>query len=198
MLKQVAAALMSSALFALPAHAAVKPQIQWDKQYDFSQVKTFKWQPPAAASLAEVDPFMHKFIEDAIEKELVAAGLTKTEGMPDVYVTYHGSIETEVELRSSSFGYSIGGYGGTGWGAVGYSMGPTSTNTREVRTQKGTLIVDIYDPTQQQLVWRGTAPGILISDDKAKTQKDVQSAITAMAKQNRKLRAKEANAREKS
>ena len=65
MLKQVAAALLSSALLALPAHAAVKPQIQWDKQYDFSNVKTFKWQPPAAASRAETEPFMHQFIQDA-------------------------------------------------------------------------------------------------------------------------------------
>jgi hypothetical protein len=195
MLKHFAAALMSSVLLALPANAAVKPQIQWDKQYDFSHVKTFKWQPPAAASLAEIDPFMHKFIEDAIEKELTAAGLTKTDAIPDVYVTYHGSIETEVQMRSTSFGYSVGGYGGTGWGMYGYSMGPTSTSTRAVETQKGTLIVDIWDPTQEQLVWRGAAPGILISDDKAKTQQEVQRAITAMAKQNRKLRAKEASAK---
>ena len=103
MLKQVAAALLSSALLALPAHAAVKPQIQWDKQYDFSNVKTFKWQPPAAASLAETDPFMHQFIQDAIEKELVAAGLTKTEGPPGVYDTYHGTNDTELEMRTSSY-----------------------------------------------------------------------------------------------
>ena len=45
----------------------------------------------------------------------------------------------------------------------------------------------------EKVVWRGTASGILISDDQAKTEKAVGNAIQDMAKQNRKLRAKEAN-----
>ena len=73
MSKYFAAALLS-ALIALPVYAA-KPQIQWNKAYDFSMVKTFKWQPPASPSLAETNPFMHKYIEDAIEAELTKVGL---------------------------------------------------------------------------------------------------------------------------
>lgn len=184
--------LALAALVASPVYAQ-KPQIQWDKDFDFTKVKTFKWQQPASPSLADTNPFMHKFIESEIEKELQNVGLMETTGDPDVYVTYHGSVDTEVQLRSTSFGYSVGSYGMGGWGAYGYSMGPTHTTTREVQTKKGTLIVDIVDPKEKQLVWRGTAAGILISDDQAKTEKAVGKAIQDMAKQNRKLRAKEAN-----
>jgi hypothetical protein len=184
--------LALAVLAASPVYAQ-KPQIQWDKEFDFSKVKTFKWQPPSSPSLADSNPFMHKFIESAIETELQKAGLTETTGDPDVYVTYHGSVETEVQLRSTSFGYSVGSYGMGGWGMYGYSMGPQHTTTREVQTKKGTLVVDIVDPKEKQLVWRGTASGILISDDQAKTEKAVGNAIQDMAKQNRKLRAKEAN-----
>jgi hypothetical protein len=80
------------------------------------------------------------------------------------------------------------------WGGVsGVSAGPTHTTTREVQTKKGTLIVDIVDAKEKQLVWRGTSSGILISDSQEKTEKAVGKAIQEMAKQNRKLRAKEAN-----
>jgi hypothetical protein len=179
-------------LVASPVHAQ-KPQIQWDKDFDFSQVKTFKWQQPSSPSLADSNPLMHRFIESAIEMELQKAGLTEATGDSDVYVTYHGSVDTEVQLRSTSFGYGVGSYGMGGWGMSGYSVGQQHTTTREVQTKKGTLVVDIVDAKEKQLVWRGTASGILISDDQEKTQKAVGKAIQDMAKQNRKLRAKEAN-----
>jgi hypothetical protein len=79
------------------------------------------------------------------------------------------------------------------WGMSGVSAGPTHTTTREVHTKKGTLVVDIVDAKEKQLVWRGTASGILISDSQEKTEKAVGKSIQEMAKQNRKLRAKEAN-----
>jgi hypothetical protein len=187
------AAVLALGVFVMsPAHAQ-KPQIQWDKDYDFAKVKTFMWRQPSAPSLADSNPFMHKFIESSIEMELQNAGLTETTDEPDVYVTYHGSVDTEVELRSSSVGFSVGTYGMGAWGMSGVAAGPTHTTTREVHTKKGTLVVDIVDAKEKQLVWRGTASGILISDSQEKTEKAVGKAIQEMAKQNRKLRAKEAN-----
>jgi len=182
-------ALALGTLLAAPVYAQ-KPQIQWDKAYDFSKVKTFKWQPPSSPSLAESDPIMHRFIESAIEKELANVGFTETTGDPDIYVTYHGSTETEVQLRSTSFGYGVGSYGMGGWGMSGYGLGTSHTTTREVKTKKGSLVVDIVDSKEKQLVWRGTVDGILISDDQEKTENALSKAIEAMAKQNRKLRAK--------
>jgi len=190
---RLAALIALGALASSPAYAQ-KPQIQWDKNYDFSNVKTFQWQQPSAPSLADENPFMHKFIEESIETELQNVGFVKTEENPDVYVTYHGSVNTEVSYRSSSFGFSVGSYGMGPWGGMsGVSAGPTHTTTQEVQTKKGTLVVDIVDAKEKQLVWRGTASGILISDSQEKTEKAVGKAIQEMAKQNRKLRAKEAN-----
>ena len=182
-----------AALMTLPAHAQ-KPQIQWDKNYDFSKVSTFQWQPPSAPSLEDENPFMHKFIESSIETELKNVGFVETTENPDVYVTYHASVNTEISYRSSSFGFSVGSYGMGPWGGMsGVSAGPTSTTTREVQTKKGTLVVDIVDAKEKELVWRGTASGILISDSQEKTEKAVGNAIKDMAKQGRKLQAKEAN-----
>ena len=188
------------ALIAAPAAYAAKPNIQWNKDYDFSHVKTYAWQDPTAPSLAQSNPFMHKFIQDEIEKRLTAAGLTKaTAGAaPDLWVTYHGSVQNNVELHSDSFGYGFGGYGTPGWGMYGYGMaGPVSTTTRVVEYKEGTLIVDIVDPAKKELVWRGSSTPILISDSNEKTQKNISKALDQMVKQNTKLRADEKKQKEK-
>ena len=183
--------VLLAALIAAPAAFAAKPNIQWNKDYDFKRVKTYAWQDPQSPSLAQSDPFMHKFIQDEIEKRLTASGLAKAAAgaMPDVWVTYHGSIENKVQLQSDSYGYGFGGYGMGGWGMYGYgAAGPVSTTTRVVEYQEGTLVVDIVDPAKKELVWRASSTPISINDKKEKTQKNVVKALDAMVKQNTKLR----------
>jgi hypothetical protein len=182
-------------LVSMPAYAD-KPQIQWDTDYDFSTVQTYQWQPPPdGVSLERADPFLHETIVTALETELSAVGLMRVEANPDVLVTYYASKDTEVRLESDSYGYGFGGYGMGGWGYYGYGMaGPVSTTTRVVEYEEGTLVVDIWEPSDQQLVWRGSVSGILLSDKPEKTQKNVLKAIEAMAKQNAKLRGREREA----
>src|SRR4051812_47626509 len=148
-----AAFVLLATLVLAPAAHAAKPNIQWNPEYDFTRIKTFAWQEPVAPSLAQSDPFMHKFIQDQIEKRLTAAGLMKAAAgaAPDMLVTYHGSVQNQVQLQSDSFGYGFGGYGGAGWGMYGYgAAGPVSTTTRVVNYQEGTLIVDIVDPMKKE------------------------------------------------
>ena len=176
---------------------ATPPNIQWNKDYDFSHVKSYRWQDPAGPSLVQSNPFMHKFIQDEIEKRLMAAGLTKAApgATADVLVTYHGSVQNNVQLQSDSYGYGFGGYGMGGWGMYGYGMaGPVSTTTRVVEYKEGTLIVDIVDPTKKELVWRGSSTPILIDASNDKTEKNISKALDQMVAQNSKLRAEEKKA----
>jgi hypothetical protein len=192
--------VLFTALVLAPAAYAAKPNIQWNQDYDFSHVKTFAWQDPKSPSLAQSNPFMHKFIQDEIEKRLTAAGLAKAAAgaAPDVWVTYHGSVMDNVQLQSDSFGYGFGGYGMGGWGMYGYgAAGPVSTTTRVVNYPEGTLVVDIVDPVKKELVWRGSTTPILISDSNDKTEKNISKALDAMVKQNSKLRAQEKKDKEK-
>ncbi len=192
--------VLLAALVLAPAAYAAKPNIQWNKDYDFSHIKTFAWQDPTAPSLAQSNPFMHKFIQDEIEKRLTASGLMKVAAgaPPDIWVTYHGSVMNNVQLQSDSFGYGFGGYGMGGWGMYGYgAAGPVSTTTRVVEYLEGTLVVDVIDPMKKELVWRGSSTPILISDSNDKTQKNISKALDAMVKQNSKLRAQEKKEKEK-
>ena len=175
-LESIAAVMLFAAvvLFAAPAFAQ-PPQVQWDEDYDFESVQTYQWAPTSETSLADVDPFMHSRIIKAIEFYLTEGGMTAVESEPDVYVTYHTETKTEVRLRSNHFGY---GFADPYWG--GY-MGPQSTTTRVVEYEKGTLIVDIWDATQKELIWRGWVTRTIPSNPQ-RAEKDIIKAIDHLVK----------------
>lgn len=167
------------------AHSA-KPQIQWDESYDFDAVSTYQWRD-TDSPLAASNPLLNEKVMSRIETELTNAGLMKAEQDPDVYVTYHTTTEENVRLDSDSYGYGFGGYGGPGWGGWGYAYnGPVSTTTNVVTYDTNTLIVDIVDADRQELVWRASYSRVF-SDDAQKAEKQLDSAIEAMAKRWQKL-----------
>ena len=189
------AAVVVLSTFALSAHAQ-KPRIQWNNQYAFDAVETFAWQDTPETSLEGINPFMHSLIKNTIEAELATSGLTEVDSNPDVYVNYHASTTTEVQLRSDSYGYGFGAYGMGTWGYYGMSAGPVSTTTRVVEYEKGTLVVDIWDVAMKELVWRGEVTDTL-PDNPQKAEKLVVRAIGKMADQGRKLWASELKRRER-
>ena len=172
------------ALAALPA-LAQKPQIQWNDEYDFDAVETFQWQAIDEAQMGTSNPFMHSLIKNLLEQQLASSGLTEAATNPDVYITYYGNTETEIELRTDSYGYSYGGYGMGGWGYYGYG-GPVSTTTRQVEIQTGTLVVDIWDAATMELVWRGMVSDTMPSDQD-KAERMVTKAIDKLIDEGREL-----------
>jgi hypothetical protein len=191
--KSLAAALVLG-MVALSAQAQ-KPQIQWNNNYNFDAVNTFGWQDTRDTSLEEQNPFMHSLIKNTIEAELATSGLTEVEANPDVWVNYHASTTVDTQLRTDSYGYSMGGYGMAGWGYYGMAAGPVSSTTRVVEYTRGTLVVDIWDAKSKELVWRGTVSDTL-PDNVQKAEKLVVKSIGKMADQGRKLWSKELERRE--
>ena len=191
--KSLAAALVLGTV-AFSAQAQ-KPQIQWNNNYGFDAVKTFAWQDTPETSLEDRNPFMHSLIKNTIEAELATSGLTEVEANPDVWVNYHASTTTDTQLRTDSYGYSMGGYGMAGWGYYGMAAGLVSSTTRVVEYTRGTLVVDIWDAKSKELVWRGTVSDTL-PDNVQKAEKLVVKAIGKMADQGRKLWSKELDRRE--
>ena len=191
--KTLAAVVVFSALgFSAQAQ---KPQIQWNNNYDFDAVQTFAWQDTPETSLEERNPFMHSLIKNTIEAELATSGLTQVEADPDIWVNYHASTTIDTQLRTDSYGYTMGGYGMAGWGYYGMAAGPVSSTTRVVEYTRGTLVVDIWDSASKELVWRGTVSDTL-PDNVQKAEKLVVRAIGKMADQGRKLWEKELDRRE--
>ena len=105
---------------------------------------------------------MDSLIKNTLEAELSTSGLTEVESNPDVYVNYHASTSTDIQLRSDSYGYGYGGYGMGTWGGY-YGMerpGVDYDARRRVRKRArsswtfGTL-------PKKELVWRGEVTGVV-------------------------------------
>ncbi len=119
----------------------------FDKEYDFSPVKSYAWMTMPQNVRAE--EFLIKRVKSALNRELNAKGITQAPDNPDFLIALHGSRESKVQV--------------TDWG---YSYGPFGRRIGESRIdvsqyEQGTLIVDFVEAKTKQMIWRGTASRVL-------------------------------------
>ena len=99
--------------------------------YDYDKTASFAGKTYALKDGTKVG---QQLIDDrivaAIDTELAAKGLTKTESNPDMFVVYHGAFDKQKDISTYSSGYG-GGYGAYGWG-YGGGWGGTTTSTQSL------------------------------------------------------------------
>jgi hypothetical protein len=172
--------LFSSVLLLLFFAGTARAQdvrFNYDKETDFSKIKTYKWVTIQGA--AQVNEITDKQIKAAIDLELAKKGLTKVEGdNADILVGYQAAITTEKEFQSYSTGWGTGAgfYRGGWYGAGGSTMTTGSTSTIYV----GSIAVDMYEVPKKDLAWRGMVSKTL--DTKAKPDKQQKNLAKAMEK----------------
>ncbi|ROR94861.1 uncharacterized protein DUF4136 [Sinobacterium caligoides] len=160
--------LFSTALIlAVTACSSYSVNSDYTEDYDFSQVKSFKWhqQPTDQASLNYLggDIFDHR-IRDYVTKSLILKGLSNSNSNPDIFVSYGVLTEdrTDINTYNTYSGYApnwrYGYYGNN------YGIATGSTQTTVSNYKQGTLMIDFIDPKSNQLIWRGTADGRLDKD----------------------------------
>jgi hypothetical protein len=159
------------ALLALAACAGVRVNVDYDPGEDFSTYSTFTWLPAAQGSGADYrteSPLIDARIRAAIERTLTAKGYRKVvDGSPDFYVAHYLSIEKKIDVYTVNRGYvDYWGYG-ISW-----------PETRARKYEEGTLVVDIADAREAELVWRGAAIGrVRRRPTPEKTTQDVNEAV---------------------
>ena len=79
--------------------------------------------------------------------------------------THHGLYRNEGDFQFSKVRDS-------GLHSSGYGMGASSTQTTVSHYKQGTLMIDIIDPTNDKLVWRGTADGRLSKNMKPEERRE--------------------------
>lgn len=132
---------------------------------DFSQFKTFQYQN-TDGNLEARSPLAHQRIVAAVRQQMTASGLTAVDGDPDVFVTYHGA--TDEQLQFSTMYTGVSGWGGPGWPR---GMGITTSTTRATTITEGTLVIDVWDAEKNALVWRGVAQSTLSANPDRNTSK---------------------------
>ena len=120
------------------------------------------------------DQLINQEIKRAVEEQLAQKGLIKVDKNADLQVRYHATIRQEQSLYMSGLGWGGGGWGGPWNGSV---QGQTSS------VPIGTIVVDLYDPAQKQLIWRGDATKTIdLKKDPDKNYKDLQKAMAKLFK----------------
>ena len=148
----------------------IQTGVAYDRSCDFTDFMSYSWVGRKDAEISALD---NQKIISSIRSELSAKGLRSVDLEPDLYVTYFADKDEQVRVNIRHRGYS---YGSDWYGAGGLPL-VLGGSTAEMRTfEEGSLVVDIYKASQNQLVWRGVATGT-ISEDRKKNEKKIKKAI---------------------
>jgi uncharacterized protein DUF4136 len=158
-----AALAITIMLAALPLPAQVltlpKADVDYDHAVDFHAFRTYQWKDTQDRL---PNPARHAAMVTAIERELERKGLTKTaDGKPDVRVRFYASVEKHLR------------------GASRQSEGPWNNELRTSvdieKMAEGTLIVELYEASTDERVWRGTTTRVF--RDSALDEDAIRSAV---------------------
>jgi hypothetical protein len=170
------------ALFAVVVCLAAQAQkisVNYDKQIDFSQFKTYAWAPLGPVAR----PMLAANVVGAIDDEMKARGLQRVEMTqnPGLVLKIYGSVDQESTLYSNDPLYMA--TGGIPPFDPSFS-GPLNTGmygNTTVTIHNGQLVVDLIDAANKKLVWRGMAQDNL-SHNPDKLLSQVNTAIAKIFK----------------
>lgn len=144
---------------------------------DFAKYRTFKWVKIKDAQ--QLNDIAEQQLKTAVERQLATKGLAVTnEEKADLYIGYQVSLGQEKQFTTFDSGWGYGPGWGAGWYGGGMGGGMSTTTSSTIHT--GQVDLDMYDPSDQKLVWRGTASKAI--DPKAKPGKREKNLNKAVAK----------------
>jgi len=129
--------------------ASVQVKTDYDTQTDFSKYKTFAFYKKGIAQ-SKISDLDKRRILRAIEKELIAKGMTKSEN-PDLLVSIFAKAQKQVNVYNDPW--------------YPYYYTPYYRNNTSNYVQ-GTLFIDLIDAKKKQLVWQGVGKGVLSTSSK--------------------------------
>ena len=162
---------VAAVLFVSPLAAhAQKVTVDYDKTVNFSSYKTYAW----AEGMVARNPIVSQMIVAAVESELTARGLTKTDTNPDMRVAVLAATDMDLRGVGPSWNPNLN-YGGNG--------NPSAL----VNITTGTLLIDLLDTKSDRDVWRGVAKDVLshapsgnAAADARRVEKQIKNGIRKM------------------
>ena len=162
------------ALCVVPA-AAQKITSDYDKETNFSTLKTYAWAQGAAAS----NPTLDLYIKSAIDMDLEARGLHKAYSKDaDLLVLYNAAGDSDV--NSTTFQdptYTASG----GQPPVGSTMWSSGSSAGSVGRyiKKGSLAIEMYDRHNSKIVWAAAAK-VNIKEKRTEKLDQLDQVLTKM------------------
>ena len=169
---------ISALLFAITAAYAQDVRYNYDRTANFSSYKTYLWVDLPGPGGAVPDRLIDADIKRAVDEQLTQKGLTRVEKGGDLTVGYHAILSEEKGVNVNALGTGNGPWGWSGgWG--GFSSATVTGQTSTITS--GTLLIDLYDSSKKQLVWRGDATRTLnLKKDPDKNYKNLQKSMAKL------------------
>jgi hypothetical protein len=158
--------MTTATLMFVLASASVAEQVKtdYDRSANFGQYKTYSWQ-----QVSTRDPLMVDRIKSAVNGALAAKGWREVPSGGDAALV---AIETTRKQQTLDTFYN--GFGG-GWRWGGFGTATTTVDTYNV----GTLVVDVFDARNKNMIWRGSASDTL-SSKSDKNIKELDKGVNKM------------------
>ena len=127
---------------------------------DFTVYETYRWIEGAPARTA----LAHQRIVSAVENELAIKGLWRdaSDAEPDLLLSYYVAVTSEVVIDSP-------------YRSDWYDEGTIHV----YRIREGTLVLDVIDPAENELLWRGSVTRTL-TDNPRRNDATVAEAVRTL------------------
>jgi hypothetical protein len=163
--KMLVAAAFVAAFFSIPA-SAQKVTTDYDHSVNVSKYHTYSW-----GNVQATDPLFEDRIRSAVDEALQSKGWRRVPADGDVMLTAVAVKKNQPEYTTF--------YDGLGGGWRWHGWGPSMATTTVDKIPVGTLVIDMYDCSNRNLIWRGEAEDQL-SDKPEKDTKKVEKAVAKM------------------
>ncbi len=158
----LAATLACAAFSLLPAAVrADSIKTDFDHHANFANYHTYSW-----GNVKVSNQFNGDRIKNSVNNLLQQKGWKEVASGGQVTIMATDNIHTEQEAETyyngMGGGWGMGwGWGGWGWGPGG-GFGDTTTTTSEIRNAH--VVIDMFDSSSKNLLWRGVSRGELSSN----------------------------------
>ena len=154
----------------------------YQKTTDFSKYKSIffaGWQKDSGEKINEFDRdrILAAFKSEFEERGIMFVDSSQADAALTIYII--------AQKKTSTTAYTdyVGGYGYRGaWGYGGMGMGTATTNYVDTEYIQGTMIVDVYDETNKDLLWQGILRDE-VSENPKKRAKRLPKNIAKLMKQ---------------
>jgi hypothetical protein len=161
----------------LAAGCASGPDVRgdFDPSADFGRFRTFGFVEQAGTDTTDARSLTTLQLQNAAAREMQARGYVRSD-TPDLVINFHGRLEERVDIQSRpaptmgpTWGYR--GWAGSPWGG----WGGTEVTTR--RYNVGTLVIDLVDLQQRQMVFQGSVQGTVTRDMQRNREQSINDAV---------------------
>jgi len=164
--------------------SAVQVRTALSPDASLSGLRTFHVQPTPKPSIASAqstsDPMLVNSISNRALRGDLRQGFEKlgyavNDSTPDFCVAYYASTNQQLDITAWDYGYSLRPRWWRGWG-------PRYRDRYEpmvTQYTQGTVIVDVFDPKNKDLLWRGQGVAA-VSDNQDQYVQELQATVAAI------------------